>query len=364
MARLYIFVVKAACRFIAFFITRNYQTLPTPTINFDPVFSMRLFLNSLVIILVWLVWLIYTFPDADLLLKQNWPISLTMIFGSFIAGATSEGGGAIAFPVFTKILHISPHDAKVFSLAIQSIGMIAASLTILILRITIPWRLVLWVSLGGLAGVVFSSIYLAPLFPAVLLKVMFTAMVSSFALTLFVLGWRPRQYNTTISTAHLKEKVILLLVGFTGGCMTGLVGNGIDIISFSIMILLFRLSEKIATPTSVVLMAINALAGFLLHWLWLDQFSHDIQQWWLAAIPVVVIGAPLGAYCCTRLDNKLIAALLIALIVLELLSTLILLPGTTQTLVIGGSTFLFFLLLYYSLLGINHYQPDETEVST
>ena len=146
--------------------------------------------------------------------------------------------------------------------------------------------------------------------------------------------------------------------------MTGLVGNGIDIISFSIMILLFRLSEKIATPTSVILMAFNALVGFLFHWLWLDQFTDQIQQWWLAAIPVVIIGAPLGAYCCSRLSNKLIATILIALIVIELISTLLLVPMTTKIVVIGSLTFLFFLLLYYSLLGISHFQPDEPEIPT
>ncbi len=325
---------------------------------------MRLFSNSLVIIFVWFGWLIYTSPNTKTLLQQHWPISLTMVFGSFIAGATSEGGGAVAFPVFTKLLDIAPQDAKVFSLAIQSVGMVAASLTIIMLRIAIPWRLVLWISLGGVVGVTVSSLYLAPLFSAALLKVLFTALVSSFALTLFVLGWRPRQYNTAMPVDHGLEKIILWVVGFAGGCMSGLVGNGIDIISFSIMILLFRLSEKIATPTSVILMAINALVGFLLHWLWLGQFSDHIQQWWLAAIPVVIIGAPLGAYCCSRLDNRLIAAVLIVLIVVELISTLLLVPLTAKIVALGGLAFLFFLLLYYSLLGISRYQPDEPEVSS
>jgi uncharacterized membrane protein YfcA len=44
-----------------------------------------------------------------------------------------------------------------------------------------------------------------------------------------------------------------------GGLMSGLVG--IDIVTFSVMVLLFRISEKIATPTSVILMALNAVIG-------------------------------------------------------------------------------------------------------
>ncbi|MDJ0901719.1 MAG: hypothetical protein QNJ55_23255 [Xenococcus sp. MO_188.B8] len=66
-------------------------------------------------------------------LLDNWQVALTMVFGSEIAGETSVGGGAVAFPVFTKVLHIAPQDAKLFSLAIQSVGMTAASVAIILI---------------------------------------------------------------------------------------------------------------------------------------------------------------------------------------------------------------------------------------
>ena len=54
------------------------------------------FLFSLCIaLLVWLVWFGYTTPETAAIIQDNWQISLTMIFGSFIAGATSEGGGLL-----------------------------------------------------------------------------------------------------------------------------------------------------------------------------------------------------------------------------------------------------------------------------
>ena len=49
-------------------------------------------------------------------------MSITMIFGSMIAGATSEGGGVVAFPVMTLVLHIQPSIARDFSLMTQSCG--------------------------------------------------------------------------------------------------------------------------------------------------------------------------------------------------------------------------------------------------
>ncbi len=316
------------------------------------------FLNIILICSICLLWIIYTYPDSVNILEKNWPVTLTMVFGSFIAGATSEGGGAIAFPVFTKALHIQPEEARVFSLAIQSVGMMAATFTIILLRIAVEWRFIFWASLGGILGVVVSSLYFSGYFPPALLKMLFTAMITSFAITLMIVNWQYRNYNHTLPALNLPEIAILMISGFIGGCMTGLVGNGIDIICFSVMILLFRLSEKISTPTSVILMAINALAGFIINLYWLDTFTAPIKEWWLSAIPVVIIGAPLGAFFCTKLNNKTIASVLIGLIMIELSSSLILIPLTQEIVLISGGVFLFFSAIYYRLARIRRYQPE------
>ena len=282
-----------------------------------------------------------------------------MVFGSFIAGATSEGGGAVAFPVFTKVLHIAPRDAKIFSLAIQSVGMTAATLTIIAMRIAVEWRWIRWASLGGVFGVVFSSLLLAPMLQAALLKMLFSAMIVSFALTLSILNWQERRYNPSMPVFGRREKGIMLLTGFIGGCMTGLVGNGIDIICFSVMVLLFRLSEKVSTPTSVILMAVNALAGFFLHLWVIGGFTEQVEHYWLAAVPVVVVGAPLGAYCCTKINSKAIAWILIALIALELISSLCLIPLTARIAGVSLAVFAAFSLVYYRMSRSLLYRPVE-----
>ena len=49
--------------------------------------------------------------------EENYFMSLTMCLGSFIAGATSEGGGAIAYPVMTlgPVHHMVPNMPPQFS---------------------------------------------------------------------------------------------------------------------------------------------------------------------------------------------------------------------------------------------------------
>jgi uncharacterized membrane protein YfcA len=311
--------------------------------------------NLLLVLLVWGLWFVYTHPDSVSILQQNWPITLTMTLGSFIAGATSEGGGAIAFPVFTKVLHIQPQDAKVFSLAIQSIGMTAATLTIMVMRINVSWRFVLWASLGGLLGVYIGSVMIAQLLAPALLKMLFTAMIASFAIALLILNWRQRAYNHHLPVLHWQEKMLIVFTGFVGGIMTGLVGNGIDIICFSVMVLLFRLPEKLSTPTSVVLMAFNAMAGFALQLFVIGGFTETVETYWLAAIPVVVIGAPLGAYICTQMSNRVIVMSLLLLIFVELFSSLYLIPLTTEIAMISLAVFLVFSLIYYWMSVIKKY---------
>ncbi|MGR9115349.1 MAG: sulfite exporter TauE/SafE family protein [Gammaproteobacteria bacterium] len=312
-------------------------------------------------VLVWIAWYGYSAPLTFSIVKEHWPVTLTMVFGSFIAGATSEGGGAIAFPVFTKVLQIPPQDAKIFSLAIQSVGMTAAMLTIIVMRVQVVWRLIFWASLGGIIGIIFSSLQLAPLLQPALLKMLFTAMIVSFALTLALLSWQKRQYNEHMPVLGWPEKWIMLVTGIVGGCMTGLVGNGIDIICFSVMVLLFRLSEKVSTPTSVVLMAINSLAGFALHLAVIGGFTEMVQNYWLAAVPVVVVGAPLGAYFCTKLNNRTIAYLLMLLIVVELISSLCLIPLTGKIVGVSFTVLVVFTCIYYSMSRSERYRQLKGE---
>lgn len=313
-------------------------------------------LNLLMIFTVWGSWFYLTGFEGLAIIQDHAIISITMIFGSFIAGASSEGGGAIAFPVFTKLLAISPLDAKVFSLAIQSIGMTAASLTIMLLKVPVNWAVILWATLGGCIGLPIGAFMIASELPASLIKMLFTAMISSFAWTLFTINWQKRAYNLCL-TIGPKEAGVLFFTGFIGGLMTGLIGNGIDIICFSVMVLLFRFSEKVSTPTSVILMAINSIFGFALYYYLSDAFSSTVKQYWLAAIPVVVIFAPCGAYCCTRMSNKTIAGLLIVLISLELFSSLWLIPLTAFTTGISLLVFILFLGGYLMLSKMNAYTP-------
>lgn len=322
--------------------------------------NARLFHITLVGV-VWVFWFILG-GGTELLdvLAENWRITLTMVFGSFIAGATAEGGGAVAFPVFTKLLHIAPADAKVFALAIQSVGMTSAALIILVKGIKIEWRYLGWASLGSLLGLVVGALYIVPLTSPPMTRMMFTVLQASFGIVLLIINWRDRACNDELPPLGGRERLILLIAGTMGGVLTALVGTGLDILTFSVVVLLFRLSEKIATPTSVVLMAGNSLAGFALYGWGLESFTPEIRDWWLAAIPVVVIGAPLGALVCSLLGRIVIARVLVGLITIEVITSLILIPLTGTVIAVSCAAFLLFSSTYYWMYKQTAYRPNQT----
>lgn len=317
--------------------------------------SCAYIVNLLFAIIIWCSWLFYTYPDSWTVIQHYWQVSVTMIFGSIIAGATSEGGGAIAFPVFTKVLHIPPADAKVFSLAIQSVGMVAASIAIIMMRIQVLWRVIIWVSLGGILGLFIGAVLLAPVLAADSVRMIFTVMAVSLGFTLLRISSGLHLNHLRMPLIKLREYSILLLVGLIGGTVSGLVGSGIDMICFSVLVLLFRISESIATPTSVLLMAINSLAGVLLQFCFLGGINAQVQSYWLAAVPFVVVGAPLGAFFCSRMHFLHIRYLLIVLIGFELVTSLWLLDFDPELIFFSISMLVLFLAVMMLMSKAQYY---------
>ena len=283
--------------------------------------------NLTIALFVWVMWLVFGGRLAFHHLISDWQVALTMVFGSLVGGGTSEGGGAIAFPIFTKLLHIVASDARNFSLAIQSVGMGSASLSILYLRIPIERRALLYAGVPGVLGVLLGAYCVAPLIPPVFVRTSFTVLVSSLGVALLLVNREKTvMRNEGLPFLGVSEKSVLIAAGFLGGVVSSLVGTGENTVVFMVLVLLFRVNEKIVTPTTVILMTVVTIPGFLVHLFALRDFTPAVMCYWLAAVPVVAVGAPLGALICSHMKRHAIVRLLLFLIALEFISTLLLVP--------------------------------------
>ena len=321
--------------------------------------------NLMVAILVWAIWLAFGGRYAIHHLFSDWQVALTMVFGSLVGGGTSEGGGAIAFPIFTKLLHIAPRDARNFSLAIQSIGMGAASLSILYLRIPIERRALFYAGIPGVIGVVFGAYFVAPLIPPVFVRTSFTVLVSSMGVALLLLNRETTVLrNERIPIFRTSEKSILIAAGFLGGVVSALVGTGINSVVFMVMVLLFRVNEKIVTPTTVILMTMVTVPGFLFHVFVLRDFTPTVMGYWMAAVPVVVVGAPVGALICSHMKRHSIVFLLLFLIALEFFSTLLLVPMSRSVLWVSLLTLAVCGCIEWVMSRTTRYLPEDLQLSS
>ena len=125
-------------------------------------------------------------------------------------------------------------------------------------------------------------------------------------------------------------------IGIAGGAFAANTGSGIDIATFIVLTLAIGINEKVSTPTTVIIMAINSVVGFALQGLAVGDLGIAFN-YWLVAIPIVVIGAPLGAFAASYATRDMIIGLLLTLISLELITTLILVPFTPIAIAVTGA---------------------------
>ena len=299
---------------------------------------------------------------------DNWVAALTMVFGSFVAGATPQGGGAVAFPVFTKGLEIPSEVARTFSLSIQTIGMGAAALAILLRRRRIETKALAIAGPAAVCGFILGYFLLSdrsqPFAPSILpgayVKVSFTLLTAAMAYVTYlayrvhVLAVRPgvARYSTRYAAT-------LVICGALGGVASSQVGSGSDVLLYLALVVLAGVSPRVGVATSVVLMAGISMLGFVVSGVFdghlavmldasgavgsvggeqvtaganalefgtgpgADAGRFDLFGLWIAAVPVVAWGAPLGSWVTSRITDRRLVIAVVVLAAIEVITTII-----------------------------------------
>lgn len=304
------------------------------------------------IVLVYVTWL-YVTVSNDLwpLFQKGWTMTVTMVLGAFVAGSTTLGGGAVAFPVMTLVLQLDSSIARDFSLMIQSIGMTAALWGIFYQRIVVDMTAFVYCGLGGAIGVVLGFLFVAHRVPSNFTAMFFVSFWLSFAIALYMVN--RNALRKTVSTIgnpdRTSVKVGLVCVGVLGGVVTSMTGSGLDIVSFSALTLLFRMSENSATPTCVSLMGVNTVVGTVVKAFLFGMDPQAVDLVWFA-FPVVVVMAPVGAFVASFLHRKMLALWVYVLCTIQFISAYIVLTLDWGLVVFSISSVLVGSILWYSLV--------------
>lgn len=292
----------------------------------------------------------------------QWPSALTMVFGSFLAGSSPEGGGAVAFPIFTKVLEIDAPVARSFGLFIQAAGMTSASAFILAKRRPIDARAAVLGACGGIIGLLFAIVVLtdpdhvfrAPVLPSAWVKVLFTLILAMMSWLMISALRRPDEVETPMVWSRRAQGGVCA-AAVMGGVLSAFTGTGVNVLLFLFIVTLCGTRTSIAVPTSILAMTAVSIVGFVVLGLidgqlsigldtlgnvasvggvavdGLDAARYDLFALWLAAVPVVVWGAPIGAAVIARVRENHLVAFVGLLAAVEVVSTLVLVAEIRQS---------------------------------
>lgn len=236
--------------------------------------------------------------------KAHWPIALAMALGSYVAGSTPMGGGTIGFPILVLLFGLPATLGRDFSFAIQSIGMTSASIFILSRRQPLAWSMLQGAMLGSAIGTPLGILFVAPHIPEFWIKIVFAVVWASFGvLHLFRIGEIAGHVGMTEFDERWDFRVGLFVGVASGATVASVTGVGIDMVLYATLVLLCRADLKIAIPTSVIIMAFTSLLGLGVKHL-LTGVQPGVFDNWLAAAPVVALGAPLGAFMVELIGRK------------------------------------------------------------
>jgi len=260
---------------------------------------------------IWFLWLICFYStwsvivaDKVQLALDHWPIAFSMALGSYAAGSTPMGGGTIGFPVLVLLFELPASLGRDFSFAVQSIGMVSASIFILSRRQTIAISMLKGAMLGSLVGLPIGIIFLAPYIADLWIKVLFAVVWGSFGVLHL---YRIREISSHTGMTEFDERWdqrVGFSVGiFASALVVSVTGVGIDMVLYAALVLLCRADLKIAIPTSVIIMAFNSVLGVAVKSL-TDSWQPGVFPNWLAAAPIVALGAPLGVFMVEYIGRK------------------------------------------------------------
>ncbi|HEY7568751.1 MAG TPA: sulfite exporter TauE/SafE family protein [Gemmatimonadaceae bacterium] len=190
-------------------------------------------------------------------------LALGLLVG-FVLGLLGGGGSILAVPVFLYVLHVETKSAIAMSLAVVGLSAFVGFLTHwrhrnVELRVAVPFGLCAMVS-------AFFTARLTHLVPTTVQLTLFAIFAFAAAVAMLRDAARPdRSDSATTNTerARFSPKLIPQAVGV--GVLTSLIGAGGGFVIVPALVLMANVPIKPAVGSSLLIITLNALSGFVGH---------------------------------------------------------------------------------------------------
>lgn len=228
---------------------------------------------------------------------------LALIIGISL-GVIGSGGSILTVPILVYIMKIEPFIATAYSLFIVGSTSLIGGIRLTIAK-KVNFKAVLLFGIPSLVSVFITRAFFLPLIPEsiefgsyslsknVLLMVLFAFVMLTSAYKMIV----PKKPNVPQQESNL---IKLVIQGLLIGLLAGTVGAGGGFLIIPALVLFSNLSMKEAIGTSLCIIAIQSLVGFL------GDLNHIDIDWALilSFSAISILGLGIGLYISKFIPDK------------------------------------------------------------
>ncbi|MBS1680610.1 MAG: sulfite exporter TauE/SafE family protein [Bacteroidetes bacterium] len=220
-----------------------------------------------------------------------------------VLGLLGGGGSILSIPILVYLFHVEPVLAQAYSLFVVGVTSFAGAIpkyreNLVNLRTGILF------GIPSIAAIFLTRKWIVPAIPNILIQsndFVFTKrelLLGTFALLMVLASFQMIRKKKEVKSDNQKFRVFLVIVeGTLIGFLTGLVGAGGGFLIIPALVFLTGLPFKTAVGTSLFIIAINSLTGFVG-----DLFNRTIEWQFLITISLLaVIGILAGNFISRRI---------------------------------------------------------------
>lgn len=234
---------------------------------------------------------------------------LASIFIGISLGLIGGGGSILTVPVLVYLFRIDALPATAYSLFIVGATSVAGSFSYF-RKGLVNIKTAIVFGIPSILSVFLTRSYILPVIPENIFNIGSFMLTKSvlllllFSVLMIFASWSMIKKDKTINKEVPQKKSfnypIIFMEGTFLGIVTGLVGAGGGFLIIPALVNLLKLPMKTAVGTSLLIIAINSLAGFL------SSLSHTSVHWQflLSVTFIAIIGILAGSYISSFINPK------------------------------------------------------------
>jgi uncharacterized membrane protein YfcA len=238
------------------------------------------------------------------------------IFMGLTLGMLGGGGSIMTVPILVYLFSINPVIASGYSLF--TVGLTASvGGYFYFKRNEVDLKTGLIFAIPSFSGVYFSRSYILPHLPdpvfvfgnlsftkALLIMLVFSILMLGASYSM-IKGRKDKALNKNKPNlnqlTNTGSKLLIPIIGFATGCVTGFVGAGGGFLIIPALVVLVDLPMKIAVGTSLSIIAANSLIGFI------GDLKHQTATDWqllLSLAAIAIVGLFIGMNLSKKISDK------------------------------------------------------------